>query len=67
MTIEISKVHAHPSRVSAEKGVVMVDGPDGVAISLTPEAARETADRLAEAAAMAAAQRSLRDGDDGGG
>ena len=35
-----------PSKVTAEKGEVHVDGPDGVDVSLTPEAALETAERL---------------------
>jgi hypothetical protein len=40
------KVHDKPSSVSGEAGEVMVDGPDGVAVSLTPAAARETSARL---------------------
>lgn len=39
-------VHATPSEVTAEEGQVMLDGPDGVAVSMTPDAALETADRL---------------------
>jgi len=35
-----------PSNVSHEQGEVIVDGPDGVAVSLTPEAALITAGRL---------------------
>jgi hypothetical protein len=35
-----------PSEVNAEEGEVIVDGPDAVAVSLTPEAALETSDRL---------------------
>lgn len=35
-----------PSEVDAEEGEVIVDGPDAVAVSLTPEAALETSDRL---------------------
>lgn len=46
------------STVSAEGGEVHIDGPDGVAISFTPEAAAETSDRLLAAAAKAAGQRS---------
>jgi hypothetical protein len=38
-----------PSRVAAEEGQVIVDGPDGVAVTLTPDAAEETARRLLEA------------------
>jgi hypothetical protein len=46
-----------PSNVAADRGEVLVDGPDGVAVSLTPEAAMVTADRLVEGAAAAAGQR----------
>ena len=45
------------SKVNAEGGEVSVDGPDGVAVSLTPEAAVETGGRLIDAAAEAAGQR----------
>jgi hypothetical protein len=54
MTREISD---RPSEVSAEQGEVILDGPNGVAVSLTPEAARETSRRLQWAAEEAAAQR----------
>ena len=40
------KPHDEPSEVSAEDGDVIVDGPDGVAVSFTPQAAAETGDRL---------------------
>lgn len=42
---------------SAEQGVVLLDGPDGVAVSMTPEAAERTARSLLAAAAEAAGQR----------
>ena len=42
---------------SAEQGTVMLDGPDGVAISMSPEAAVSTAHSLIEAAELAAEQR----------
>lgn len=51
-----SKVHDSPSEVGAEEGVVVVDGPDGVAVSLTPEAAAETSERLLFGAAKARGQ-----------
>jgi hypothetical protein len=35
-----------PSSVSHEHGEIIVDGPDGFAVSLTPEAALITAGRL---------------------
>lgn len=52
-----SRVYDDPSEVTAEDGEVMVDGPDGVSVSLTPEAAEEIARRLIAAAAEARAQR----------
>ncbi len=42
---------------SAEEGVVLLDGPNGVAVSMTPEAAEITARSLLAAAAEAASQR----------
>jgi len=48
-----------PSKVTAEEGEVVVDGPDGVAYSMTPEAAAETSDRLLEQAALARGQEML--------
>jgi hypothetical protein len=50
------KVYDTPSKVSAEEGEVMIDGPDGVAVSMTPDAAAETSDRLLEQAAIARGQ-----------
>lgn len=50
------KLHDEASTVTAEEGEVLVDGPDGVAISLTPEAAAETSDRLLHGAAEAQGQ-----------
>jgi hypothetical protein len=46
-----------PSQVAAEDGAVVVDGPDGVAITLTPEAAIETSQRLLESGLTAQGQR----------
>ena len=40
----------------AENGQVLVDGPDGVAVSLTPDAAVETSERLLQAAVEAQGQ-----------
>lgn len=42
---------------AAEEGVVTVDGPLGIALSLTPEAAQSSAQRLKDAADEAHAQR----------
>jgi hypothetical protein len=41
---------------SAEAGEVILDGPHGVAVSMTPKAARETATSLLAAADEAARQ-----------
>jgi hypothetical protein len=41
--------------VSVEQGIVLIDGPDGVAISLTPHAARVLGERLIAAAEEARA------------
>ena len=53
----MAKVHDTPSDVSAEDGEVHIDGPDGVAVSLTPEAAAQTSDRLLDGASQAQDQR----------
>lgn len=45
------------SEVSSDDGRVLVDGPDGVDVALTPEAAEETGDRLIRQAVTAAGQR----------
>ncbi|KQN28418.1 MULTISPECIES: hypothetical protein [unclassified Sphingomonas] len=45
-----------PGVASAEGGIVTLDGPDGVAITMTPEAAAETGRRLIAAAERAAGQ-----------
>ena len=47
----------HPGVAAAEKGEVILDGPDGVAVTMTPEAAVETAASL-----VAAAERALDQG-----
>jgi hypothetical protein len=60
------KIHDQASEVAAEDGAVVVDGPDGVAVLLTPDAASETSDRLLRGAMEARGQqiqRRLRDGD----
>ena len=51
------KVYDEASEATAEDGVVHVDGPDGVDVNLTPDAALETSDRLLESAANAQGQR----------
>jgi hypothetical protein len=46
-----------PSDVSAEEGFVLIDGPDGIAVSMSPDAAAETSDRLLDGASHAQGQR----------
>lgn len=50
------RLYDTPSDVSVEQGQVHMDGPDGVSVSLTPDAAAETSDRLLAAAATAKGQ-----------
>jgi len=55
--MEARTPHTTASEVTAEQGEVIIDGPDGVAISMTPEAAEETGRRLQDSARVAAEQR----------
>ena len=55
------EIYSEPSRVSAVDGVVEVDGPDAVDIAMTPEAAEETSERLADESIKARGQRRLKD------
>ena len=50
------EIHDQPSNVTAAEGVVSVEGPDGVDVRLTPEAADETSDRLLHGALQAKGQ-----------
>lgn len=45
-----------PGKANAEAGVVILDGPDGVAVTMTPYAASETGKSLIEAARVAREQ-----------
>jgi hypothetical protein len=47
------KIYAEASHTESEPGSVVVDGPDGVDVRLTPEAAEETSHRLLDSAAEA--------------
>ena len=42
-----------PGTANAEAGVVVLDGPDGLATSLTPNAARKSAQHIKQAAEIA--------------
>ena len=55
----MAKVQNTPGEVSLEAGEVLVDGPDGVAVAMTPEAAEETGHRLLDESARAYGQRIL--------
>lgn len=52
----MTHTHDEPSQVVAEEGQVIVDGPGGVVVTLTPEAAGETGHRLIEQAGRAQGQ-----------
>jgi len=54
--MEHDRIYDEASEVEAEDGEVLVDGPDGVAVSLTPDAAIETSDRLLDGAMTARGQ-----------
>jgi hypothetical protein len=45
-----------PGVASAESGLVILDGPDGVAVTMTPDAAVGTGESLIAAAAIAQTQ-----------
>ncbi|MBM6575074.1 hypothetical protein KCP91_01715 [Microvirga sp. SRT01] len=47
---------SEPGVASAEYGVVLLDGPDAIAVAMTPACAEETGRRLIAAAAIAATQ-----------
>ncbi len=52
-----TKTYDEASSVEAENGIVFMDGPDGVAVAMTPAAAADTSDRLLHAANAAEGQR----------
>lgn len=49
-----------PGVATAEDGHVLLDGPDGVALTMSPEAALATAESLRAAAEKAIAERDRR-------
>ena len=51
------KVYDEAGRVEAVDGKVVLDGPDGVALLMTPDAALETSERLLLGAAQAMGQK----------
>jgi hypothetical protein len=50
------KTFDEASSVNASEGAVIVDGPDGVAVTFTPDAALETSTRLSKAGKVAKKQ-----------
>lgn len=53
-------------RASAEEGLVILDGPDGVAVTMTPDAAVLTANSLEAAAEIARQQKRCDASDEAG-
>ena len=49
-------IYDQPGKVSAEDGIVHLDGPDSVDVRLTADAAEEISDRLLEGALAARGQ-----------
>lgn len=54
------KLYDEATKVTAEDGEVILDGPDAVDVRITPEAAEQTSDNLMKGAAEAAGQRRLK-------
>ena len=54
-------IYDEPSEVDAEDGTVIISGPNAVDVRLTPDAAEETAERLATGAMKARGQRYFTD------
>jgi hypothetical protein len=55
--MEKEPIYTEAGNVSAEDGVVHLDGPDAIHVQLTPEAAEEISDRLMTGALKARGQR----------
>jgi hypothetical protein len=60
---DMVKPQEMPSEVTAVMGEVIVEGPDAIAYSMTPEAAVQTSARLLQGAARAYSQRRKMSGD----
>lgn len=45
-----TKTESEPGKVQAENGIVIIDGPDAVALSMTPDAANAMGKRMMDAA-----------------
>ena len=55
----MDKTYDQPAAVSAQDGLVHLDGLGPIAIVMTPDAALETAERLVKHAVQAAGQRRM--------
>lgn len=60
----MAETHNKPSKVSAEAGQVLVEGPGGIIVSMTPDAAIETSDRLMKEGVRAQEQNGPPDNED---
>ncbi len=60
----VPQPETEPGVASAEDGVVILDGPDGVAVTMTPDAAQRTGHSLISAAEIAGKQLAGQRGDD---
>lgn len=52
----VPQPQTEPGTASAEDGMVILDGPSGVALTMTPDAAARTGHSLISAAALATEQ-----------
>jgi hypothetical protein len=52
----VPQPQTQPGQAVAEDGLVILDGPDGVAVTMTPDAAAGTGQSLLDAAVMARSQ-----------
>ncbi|CAN5346353.1 hypothetical protein BH09PSE3_BH09PSE3_05080 [soil metagenome] len=50
------KTESRAGNVQAEQGIVIIDGPDAIALSMTPKAASKMGQRMIDAASAAKAQ-----------
>ncbi len=55
------KLYDQATTVTARAGEVILDGPDGVDLKVTPEAAEQTAENLLEESVKARGQRRMKD------
>lgn len=58
----VVEIHQQPSVVHSDQGIVLVDGPGGLALAMTAEAALETGRRLLACANEALRQRNCSKG-----